>query len=154
MIIFLKSKTKCVCICQDGFSGDGYKNCSFDPCSRNDCHQLAKCIPDKKEKYLCSCPKGYRGDGKNCFKHDPCSKCDKNAICDENQICQCNENFVGDGFFCRNSKPCTNECPDKTVCIDGKCTCIQKGYKYEPRYFIKLASLAMQGKLHIINKAE
>ncbi|PIC39873.1 hypothetical protein B9Z55_011424 [Caenorhabditis nigoni] len=94
-----------VCICRDGFIGDGTSSCSKK--STADCISLpslcaenAKCDNSTRS---CECDAGYIGDGYVCSPHpQDCVLRDNlfsRTIC-QNRRCQCLPGFTGDGVKC------------------------------------------------------
>ncbi|UMM25424.1 hypothetical protein L5515_005257 [Caenorhabditis briggsae] len=127
-----------VCICRDGFIGDGTSSCSKK--STADCISLpslcaenAKCDNSTRS---CECDAGYIGDGYVCSPHpQDCvlrdNLCSPEAIC-QNRRCQCLPGFTGDGVKCvsihERASNCS-QCDANAHCIGGT-TC-----KCNPGYF-------------------
>ncbi|CCJ09402.1 EGF-like domain-containing protein [Caenorhabditis elegans] len=127
-----------VCICRDGFIGDGTTACSKK--STADCISLPSLCADKAKcdnsTRSCECDAGYIGDGYVCSPHpQDCvlrdNLCSPEAVC-QNRRCQCLPGFTGDGVKCvsihERASNCS-QCDANAHCVGGT-TC-----KCNPGYF-------------------
>lgn len=127
-----------VCICRDGFIGDGTTVCSKK--STADCVSLPSLCADNAKcdnsTRSCECDPGYIGDGYVCSPHpQDCvlrdNLCSPEAIC-QNRRCQCLPGFTGDGVKCvsihERASNCS-QCDANAHCVGGT-TC-----KCNPGYF-------------------
>jgi hypothetical protein len=111
------------CLCDEGYSGDGYKNGSG--CTEQEyCNQVppvcapnATCTASNTTGYKCACPSGFYGNAYNlsgigCQDINECNSamnsCAPNAICTNmpgSYNCSCYSGYSGDGFG--NGTGCT-----------------------------------------------
>jgi EGF domain len=98
-----------VCICKDGYRGDG-KTCNdIDECAEgiSFCSVHATCT-NAPGSATCACKAGYNGDGKTCTETDDClpsNGCSSNAVCSNlpgpgSYDCKCKNGFSGNGREC------------------------------------------------------
>lgn len=104
------------CVCQDGFSGDGFSCSDVDECSSRDlnhCHSLATCI-NHPGNYSCSCPDGYDGDGFHCaitILLDECVQNNGSRSCPD----PCLSHTVLDQYWRSTSYGSGNNCDSKRI---------------------------------------
>ncbi|KAI9561912.1 hypothetical protein GHT06_012874 [Daphnia sinensis] len=114
---------KSVCVCNDGYRGDGLFCTPIDGCSAlSDCDINAQCLfSNRDQRFQCECNQGYFGDGKSCYPAEQIAEeeveepgcnevnnCHVNAACvaDESSgryVCICRSGFNGNGFHCEPS---------------------------------------------------
>ena len=69
------------CICNEGFSGDGYDCKDINECLKNNggCSTNARCI-NTIGGHRCICDNGFSGNGQNCTDIDECT--DDPTLCE------------------------------------------------------------------------
>ncbi len=132
-----------VCICRDGFEGDGILCQDIDECAEgiDSCDELATCT-NTPGSYECECPEGYEGDGTYCEDVDECAEgidsCDELATCTNtpgSYECECPDGYTGDGHTCEDINECTSgahSCSQNATCTNTpgsyECEC-NEGYE-------------------------
>uniref|UniRef100_A0A8B9PAF4 Stabilin 1 n=1 Tax=Apteryx owenii TaxID=8824 RepID=A0A8B9PAF4_APTOW len=134
-----------LCICMDGYEGDGFSCQPIDLCGqpeRGGCSQNALCTSTGPGTAICQCNKGWTGDGKACVAIDNCvlesrGDCHINANCvyigPGQSKCVCKRGYAGDGHSCDAINPCLLDnggCHDLAMCEplgggERSCTCPQ-----------------------------
>ena len=71
--IFNDDTLKSVCLCNEGFRGDGITCTPLDGCNApSDCDPNAQCqFSRPHQRYQCTCNDGFQGDGKSCVLIPP-----------------------------------------------------------------------------------
>uniref|UniRef100_A0A8C3UUP6 Stabilin 1 n=1 Tax=Catharus ustulatus TaxID=91951 RepID=A0A8C3UUP6_CATUS len=136
-----------LCICVDGYEGDGFSCQPIDLCSqpeRGGCSQNALCTSTGPGTATCQCNVGWTGDGKSCVPIDNCvlesrGSCHLNADCvytgPGQSKCVCKRGYAGDGHSCDAINPCLMDnggCHDLATCVplgggERSCVC-SEGY--------------------------
>ena len=107
----------------------------LDVCTADTCGKNAVCLPDEQQRPKCSCPPGTVPDPLpevKCSVQNGCASnpCHPTAKCSPTSTggytCTCNQGQVGDpisgGCFPEGSCPNGDkDCPDKSVCLEGRC---------------------------------
>ncbi|XP_044129853.1 uromodulin-like [Bufo gargarizans] len=118
------------CVCNEGFSGDGFSCYDIDECSSYGYYSSGKCgshgyCVNTYGSYYCNCYTGYTWDNATCVDVDECSSpslnnCDPAATCVNyygSYSCYCPEGYYGNGYKCE-----VDECT-RDVCGFGReCT--------------------------------
>nr|XP_039272284.1 protein HEG-like [Styela clava] len=134
-----------ICVCNEGYTGDGtfcevVKYCDSNPCSTNATCEESTSICDSDEPYNCTCHTGYSGNGTTCTDDNECegtNDCHSNATCtntDGSYRCTCNQGYTGNGTTCTDIDECSSgshDCHNNASCSNTNgshtCTCNQ-GY--------------------------
>uniref|UniRef100_UPI003AACEC6C stabilin-1 n=1 Tax=Centroberyx gerrardi TaxID=166262 RepID=UPI003AACEC6C len=107
-----------VCVCRDGYEGDGHSCTPINPClknSRGGCHTNAECVYVGPGNVSCVCVGGWSGDGRVCVEINNCQLgsrggCSPNADCNyigpAQSECVCKTGYMGDGIMCDLINPC------------------------------------------------
>lgn len=132
-----------VCICQDGYEGDGHSCSPINPClksSRGDCDINAACVYNGPGNASCVCSEGWSGDGKVCVEINLCKNesrgdCSPNATCvhlgPAQAECVCKKGYSGNGKVCDLINACSENnggCHELATCKQHEagnhtCTC-------------------------------
>lgn len=114
-----RDENRYICVCHDGFKGDGSVCRDFNECSdrTHRCSKNARCV-NTKGSYSCGCNSGYHGDGLSCSDIDECEwgvhDCHQKAKCFNtvgSYRCSCLNGYHGNGKQCEASSV-TNQ-PEK-----------------------------------------
>ncbi|XP_066990559.1 nidogen isoform X4 [Macrobrachium rosenbergii] len=120
-----------VCVCQQGYQGDGLVCTPQDECSSiQDCDANAQCLYESvSRRYKCQCNSGFEGDGRTCTPERAAScnivnNCHNFADCIYDTYalryrCQCRAGYEGDGTFCNPTQVGCNvvyNCGDNAEC--------------------------------------
>ncbi|XP_068100895.1 uromodulin-like [Hyperolius riggenbachi] len=131
------------CVCNDGFSGDGYYCYDIDECNyyysgMNPCNN-GYCI-NTYGSYNCVCSNGYKMENKTCVDIDECSSsslnsCHPLATCanhDGYYYCYCPPGYFGDGYHCEVDECTKGVCGFARECIksNGSHLCLDPCYNY------------------------
>jgi hypothetical protein len=118
-----------LCVCADGFTGNGQRCTDVDECEANEsiCGESAYCV-NLDGGYQCVCDPGFVWDGDECVDVDECSAdtCDPDASCSNEEggfTCSCDAGF-GNGSFCND----TDECAGDPCGTDGTCVQVPDGF--------------------------
>lgn len=128
------NSTRHDCVCELGFSGDGYSCDSIDFCQENHmpCRNNGTCI-NEVNKYVCMCPEEFVGE--HCqiqalsSAEDPCSTiaCQNGGVCvvngDSRVVCSCQPGWQGE--LCELSE---DDCI--SIICHGNGTCVDKFMDY------------------------
>lgn len=134
------NSTRHDCVCEFGFSGDGYSCDSIDLCQENHmpCRNNGTCI-NEVNKYVCMCPEEFVGE--HCqiqalsSAEDPCSTiaCQNGGVClvngDSRVVCSCQPGWQGElcelseddciGIICHGNGTCVDKFMDYTCDCSG-----------------------------------
>lgn len=132
-----------VCICRDGYEGDGHSCSPINLCltsHRGGCAVEAECVYNGPGNVSCVCPGGWSGDGIICLEINLCDSesrgdCSPNATCVHigpgQAECVCKKGYTGNGKVCDLINPCSENhggCHELATCKQGEagthtCTC-------------------------------
>lgn len=132
-----------VCICRDGYEGDGHSCSPINPClksNRGDCDANAECVYLSPGNASCVCGEGWSGDGRICVEINLCESqsrgdCSPNATCTHigpgQAECECKKGYSGNGKVCDLVNPCSEDnggCHELATCKQEEggthtCTC-------------------------------
>ena len=135
---FMYRPGQAACVCQLGYSGDGYSCTNIDYCKSNPCHPnntVGSCKDGDGgiDNYTCDCVPGY--DPPNCYNEtNECATmpCDSvgTSICTDlfNDFrCTCRRGFTGKRCETDINDCANNPCKNNGTCIDQpggyNCTC-------------------------------
>ncbi|XP_044205816.1 stabilin-1 [Thunnus albacares] len=120
-----------MCVCKDGYEGDGHSCSPFNPClrsNRGDCDANAQCVYVGPGNVSCVCAEGWTGDGKVCVEINNCQLesrggCSSNADCTHigpgQSECVCKTGYMGNGIKCDLINPClkrNGDCHELAKC--------------------------------------
>ncbi|XP_041639647.1 stabilin-1 isoform X2 [Cheilinus undulatus] len=126
-----------MCLCTDGYDGDGHSCLPIDPCLKSDrggCDTNAQCVYVGPGNASCLCMEGWSGDGKICMEINNCQLesrggCSPNAICNHigpgQSECVCKLGYMGNGIVCDLIDPCLQSnggCHELAKCEKGNGT--------------------------------
>ncbi|XP_044129854.1 uromodulin-like, partial [Bufo gargarizans] len=133
------------CVCNEGFSGDGFSCYDIDECSyygyySNDkCSYYGYCI-NTYGSYYCNCNTGFTWDNATCVDVDECSSpslnnCDPAATCVNyfgSYSCYCPEGYYGNGYKCEVDECTRDVCGFGRECIKftGSHNCTDPCFTY------------------------
>lgn len=137
------SDVNTVCVCRDGYEGDGHSCSPINPClksNRGDCDVNAECVYSVPGHSSCVCGEGWTGDGKVCVEINLCESksrgdCSPNATCTHigpgQAECVCKKGYSGNGKVCDLINPCSEDnggCHELATCKQEEggthtCTC-------------------------------
>uniref|UniRef100_A0A3Q3WJQ0 Uncharacterized protein n=1 Tax=Mola mola TaxID=94237 RepID=A0A3Q3WJQ0_MOLML len=135
--------SKGLCVCRDGYEGDGHSCSPINHClksNRGGCDINAECVYVGAGNISCVCIEGWTGDGKVCVEINNCNLesrggCSPNADCNHigpgQSECVCKSGYMGNGIVCDLINPCLKEnggCHDLAKCEKKEngtrtCTC-------------------------------
>ncbi|XP_075052920.1 uromodulin-like [Mixophyes fleayi] len=131
------------CVCNEGFSGDGYScydinECDFNYNWTNPCSN-GYCI-NTYGSYNCVCSSGYILENKTCVDVDECSRTELNschplATCynyNGSYSCSCPAGYLGNGYYCEVVNCSKDVCGFDIECTtyNGSLSCLDPCYTY------------------------
>ncbi|KAJ8922644.1 hypothetical protein NQ315_007676 [Exocentrus adspersus] len=112
-----------VCVCNDGFEGDGYTSCevAYVSCTKlNNCDTHATCTyDDNLGRSKCVCNPGYTGDGYNCTVGDNAARCISDHDCPTTEICALSTAIGRYECICREGY--VRDSQHQCVAVTGSC---------------------------------